>query len=59
MSSASTFSEHEFKQLYFEYYPLVFKVALYILKDNTQAEDVAQDSFLKIWRGKSGVTTLK
>ena len=45
----SQISEEQFKQLYFELHPSLFRVAVIVLKDEADAEDVVQDVFLKLW----------
>ena len=40
-----------FEDLFAEYRPLVLRVALRILGNADDAEDVAQDVFTKVWRG--------
>lgn len=42
-------SDKNFKTLYFDYYPVAQRTAIYILKDGEAAEDVAQNVFLKLW----------
>jgi RNA polymerase sigma-70 factor (ECF subfamily) len=48
--NSHTFSESEFRELYFEYHPVLFRVAMYVLKDEAEAEDVVQETFLKLWK---------
>ncbi len=51
--SENLFNEQEFKELYFNYYPIIFKVAIYLLKEESEAEDAVQEVFLKIWQAPS------
>ena len=39
-----------FEGLYEEYSPAVYRTALRVLSDPTQAQDVVQDVFLRVWR---------
>lgn len=52
-------SEIEFKEFYQQYYPIVYKVGLYLLKVEERAEDVAQDIFLKLWNNPMFISEAK
>lgn len=41
--------DQNFKQLYFDYFSVAHRTAIYILKNADAAEDVAQNVFLKLW----------
>lgn len=41
--------DQNFKQLYFDYFSVAHRTAIYILKNTDAAEDVAQNVFLKLW----------
>ncbi len=49
----NTFSESEFRELYLEYYPILYGIAVYVLKEESVAEDIVQDIFLKLWKHPS------
>tara|TARA_R110000868_G_scaffold259361_5_gene517316 strand:- start:79781 stop:80350 length:570 start_codon:yes stop_codon:yes gene_type:complete len=49
-------TETEFKKLYLNYYPVIYKVAFYILKHENAAEDIVQEVFLKIWDNQSALS---
>ncbi len=49
----NTFSENEFRELYLEYYPILYRIAVYVLKEESAAEDIVQDIFLKLWKHPS------
>ena len=51
--SENHFSEKEFKELYLTYYPVMLRVAVYILKEEQAAEDAVQEVFLKVWNNPS------
>ncbi|MFV1883072.1 MAG: RNA polymerase sigma-70 factor [Balneola sp.] len=51
--SEKYFSEQEFKELYRTYYPVMLRVAVYILKEEQAAEDAVQEVFLKVWNNPS------
>lgn len=51
--SENHITEKEFRELYLNYYPIIFKVAVYILKEEGSAEDVVQEVFMKIWKNPS------
>lgn len=46
-------SEAEFKSIYFQLYPDLFRVGSYILKDSLEAEDVVQEVFLTLWEKRN------
>jgi RNA polymerase sigma-70 factor (ECF subfamily) len=50
--------ESVFNQLYRQYSPTVYSVALRVLKDPSEAEDVLQDVFLRIWTRPASSTVL-
>ncbi|MEP2024969.1 MAG: RNA polymerase sigma-70 factor [Reichenbachiella sp.] len=51
MSSISdqNIPDQKFKALYFEYYEIAQRTAMYVLKQADAAEDIAQNVFLKLW----------
>lgn len=51
--SENHFKEQEFKELYLNYYPIIFKVAVYILKEERISEDTVQEVFMKLWNNPS------
>ena len=51
--SENHFTEKEFRELYLNYHPIIFKVAVYILKEESSAEDIVQEIFMKIWNKQS------
>ncbi|MEQ9264207.1 MAG: RNA polymerase sigma-70 factor [Balneolaceae bacterium] len=51
--SAKEASEAEFKVIYFQLYPNLFRVGSYILKDGAEAEDVVQEVFLTLWEKRN------
>lgn len=52
-------SESAFKQLYVEHYPLAVRTAVYILKNSSLAEDVAQNVFLKLWGKRNDLASIE
>ena len=42
--------ESNFKEIYFKHHPLAFRVAYYITKESSTAEDIVQEVFLKLWK---------
>lgn len=42
-------TDQNFKKLYLEYYGMAKRTAMYVVKDLDNAEDVAQNVFLKLW----------
>lgn len=42
-----------YKELYFAHFSRVLRIAYYIVKDKTTAEDIAQEVFLKLWDKRS------
>jgi len=50
--------ESRFQELFFKFHPRLFRVAYYILKDRSQAEDVCQEVFLKLWDVRSRWDTI-
>jgi RNA polymerase sigma-70 factor, ECF subfamily len=51
--------EPEFKEIYFQHYPRVKRVAYYIIKNSVAAEDIAQDVFLKLWNKKTELSSIQ
>ncbi|MBX9734860.1 MAG: sigma-70 family RNA polymerase sigma factor [Chitinophagaceae bacterium] len=51
--------ESEFKDIYFRHYPMVKRVAYYIIKDSVVAEDIAQDVFLKLWSKRNDLSGIQ
>ncbi|MEO9803284.1 MAG: RNA polymerase sigma-70 factor [Reichenbachiella sp.] len=51
-------SDENFKRLYFEYYSVAHRTAIYILKNQDAAEDVAQNVFLKLWDKRNQLSDL-
>ncbi len=51
--SENQITENEFRELYLNYYPIIFKVAVYILKEEGEAEDTVQEIFIKVWKNPS------
>lgn len=49
-SHSSSLGEQQFKELYVQHHPMLFRVATYVVKDASIAEDIVQDTFLKIWK---------
>jgi len=45
-------SQTAFEKLYYTYSSSVYQIAYYILKDETLAEEIVQDSFLQLWNMK-------
>lgn len=41
--------DQNFKTLYFEYYAVALRTAIYVLKNQAASEDVVQNVFLKLW----------
>jgi len=52
-------SESEFKKLYVEHYPLAVRTAMYILKNKSLSEDVAQNVFLKLWNKNDSLSNIE
>ena len=48
--SVSLSEEENFKKLYFDQFPKVVKIGLYITADQGAAEDLAQEVFVKLWQ---------
>ncbi|MFY0650886.1 MAG: RNA polymerase sigma-70 factor [Cyclobacteriaceae bacterium] len=42
-------TSEDFQKLYFEFFPKAVNLGIYIIKDTSSAEDVAQNVFLKLW----------
>ncbi|MEM7551450.1 MAG: RNA polymerase sigma-70 factor [Bacteroidota bacterium] len=42
-------SSESFRELFFEYHPIVVQTAFFVLNNVNEAEDVAQDVFSKLW----------
>ena len=53
------FSEDKFQKLYFEHFPFAVKTGIYILKDTATAEDIAQNTFVKLWDQKDKLSEIK
>ncbi|MEO9966124.1 MAG: RNA polymerase sigma-70 factor [Reichenbachiella sp.] len=51
--------DQKFKALYFKYYSVALRTAIYILKSEEPAEDVAQNVFLKLWDRREQIEELK
>lgn len=49
LEDVSRGNKNAFKVLYDNFSPSVFKVALHLLKDKEQADDIVQDIFIKLW----------
>lgn len=45
--------------MYFEYYPLAQRIATYVLKEPMMAEDIAQNVFLKLWKTRDQLKSIK
>lgn len=48
----------QFKRIYFEYYPVAFRIAYYVLKQKEAAEDVAQEVMLKLWEKRGSLSDI-
>jgi RNA polymerase sigma-70 factor, ECF subfamily len=48
--------EHDFEQLFHEYYPLVFRTAYSVTGNREDAEDVVQTVFLRVYRRRDAFT---
>lgn len=57
--SENHITEKEFRELYLNYYPIIFKVAVYILKEESVAEDTVQEVFMKLWKTPSILTDVE
>jgi len=44
--------EHAFEFIFHQYYPRICLYALQFTNDDKEAEDIAKDAFIKIWKGK-------
>jgi RNA polymerase sigma-70 factor, ECF subfamily len=51
--------DSQFRDVYFQYYTKVIRVAYYILKNKEIAEDIAQDVFLKLWKKRGEWANIK
>ena len=51
-------TKSEFRVIYFEYHPITFRVAMYISKNEEEAEDVVQEVFLKLWEKKEYISEI-
>ena len=49
-------SDQGFKQVFQEYYGLLFNISRKILNDDNAAEDIVQDVFLKLWTNRFQTT---
>ena len=52
-------SKSEFRELYFKYHPVAFRVAMYISKNPEEAEDVVQEVFLKLWESRENIPEIQ
>ena len=52
-SKQITHEEELFHNLFMEYYPSLLSFARYYVKDETIAEDLVQDVFLKVWQKRT------
>lgn len=50
--------DQKFKDLYFEFYDIALRAAMYILKRQDTAEDVVQNLFLKLWDKRGQIDQL-
>jgi RNA polymerase sigma-70 factor (ECF subfamily) len=46
-------NEKAFDELYYRYYPRLFRLCLKITKSATTSEEITHDVFMKIWKNKS------
>jgi RNA polymerase sigma-70 factor (family 1) len=51
--------EESFSVLYHHYYPFLYGFVLKFVKVPALAEDIIQDTFLKIWEGRDQLSTVK
>jgi len=42
-----------YRQLFLSYYPLIYRFLLHLTHDKEEAQDIAQDIFMKIWLNRS------
>ncbi len=54
ISAVALGDRHAYRRLYDATSPKLFAVALRILRDESRAEDVLQDSFVNVWNGAAG-----
>lgn len=51
--------EASFRRFYDRYRPKIYTVALKLLGEKTLAEDVVQDTFLKVWINRESLPTIE
>jgi RNA polymerase sigma-70 factor (ECF subfamily) len=51
--------ENSFRRFFDHFYPRLFELALYYTKNQNLAEEVVSDVFLKVWRQRKHLTTIK
>lgn len=45
-----------YEAVYFEYYDMLFHLALQYLNSTEQAKEIVQDAFMKLWENRSGLS---
>ena len=50
MRRIATRDQHAFHTIYQQYGSAIYSLAYHVLQDSTMAEEVTQDTFLKVWR---------
>ena len=51
--------DQQFKETYFEYFPIALRIAFYVLKDREASEDVGQEVLLKLWEKRERLGEIK
>ena len=48
-----------FKELFYRFYDTLFRFVLYKIQDQDIAEDITQETFLRVWKSRSKLTPTK
>ena len=55
LSRLKEYDKNSFRDLFSKYHQSLFNFVLYRLKDEVMADDIVQDTFLRVWKHKNTI----
>ena len=59
LQKVKTSDKKAFKQLFYSFYDTLFRFVLYKIQDRDIAEDITQETFLRVWKIRSNLEPKK